>query len=191
MKALLSKLKKYSCAFFALMLALSALFLSSCTDEPQIKEGLQVLPSEVGEYSEDTEARATEVFLKLFTLHYEKDVGSKPDETAKAALAARAGKIVLDTRDPLVSEAEYNRFLDALDAVLHSLASELDLIVDGSLEGLEGLGEVYLSLSRSLNSAYAGRIFYHLALYVYDYKYDKQMSLYSQYGYRGDRPQDA
>ena len=157
--------------------------LTSCTDEDIVKEGIDVLPDERTEYSDSTTELAKKVFYNLLRLHYIKDNGRAPTDEAEAAIVGKSEEIRLSTLDAeRITESDY---LEFVGGVARNTEHLVDLLLSLSESDLtrDELRRIYLDLSKSIDGIYTGRLFYHLSLYIYDYKYDKQMALYSELGY--------
>lgn len=129
-------------------------------------------------YSKETEAYATEVILGLLEYYVQKrGADAFFNEEKRTEVAKKLQEI---TAKELIAEEKYLSFISLLDNSGKAIVDEM-LALDSL--GTDNTKKLYLEISEELGSDYIGTILYNIALWSYDYKYDKAMADYEEYGY--------
>ena len=170
-----------------LLLLCCSLLLSGCgEEEPELTHGITVEDDTEKPYSSETAARAEAAILDLLELWYRK---SSPlpiiPESAKAEITAHATQIRLTTEEARLTEKKYLSLIELIEREGESIINKIYAYKE-SCDGLpssSSIGALYYDLFGTIGAEDAARLVYRLAVYMYDYRYNKSMSRYEQYGY--------
>ncbi len=161
--------------------------LSGCNgEEPELTEGITVVNDLDEPYSKETDLRADAAILELLELWYRK---SSPlpiiPETAKAEMVVQAAKIRQATTEAGLSKKKYTALLELLEREGDNIINRVYAYrqSNGDVPSSDAVGAIYYDLFGAIGAEAAARLAYRLAVYIYDYKYEKNINRYEQYGY--------
>ena len=142
-----------------------------------------IVISEETPYSESLQQHAEETIYSLLEYYYQQTTVSKLPDGLVSMLHAQSKSIVSLLGNHPIAESLYTAFLEKLSTDGKSAIDEWVLRSKGTQSTLSKTKALYLDLSSMLGADYVGEILYELCLYVYDYKYEKYLSDYAEYGY--------
>lgn len=166
-----------------LFLTVATSFVSCHKDRQIEKVGIDIKENETVVYTDSLRLRAEDTVRRLLTEIYTEYVGTEPANKHKEDIEKIAPEVAAISMDGRISEREYASVLDTLDEYGSSAVVELIGYMNGETYELNKAKELYLSLSNCASSDYVGRLFYNLATYTYDYKYESTMEKYEKYQY--------
>ena len=170
---------KATLALVFIILALSFSLFGCGGDKPIVKDKIEVENSEIPPHSEETKLYAKEVIFSLLSGIEEAEKKSALTESEKQKLLKDTERLFTVSQEILIPERDYLSYFELIEKNESELISALTNLTSGSLDTLFG---IYLELSDSAGSDYVGRVFYGVCLYLYDSKYEKQITLYESYG---------
>lgn len=168
---------------FALCACLLAQLSACATNKKTVQNGIEVLPAESVNYSNDDKQLALETLTELFTKVYKKFV-SNPKPEKLAVLQEHASQIKSVIEKENLSKNDYR-------AVFLSLKDNSDAYADaiaainngGGIKDTQTLKSALSLLSSIIGVDKCASIFYESAIYYYDATHKKLLAEYEKYGY--------
>jgi len=173
-------IRKMICLLLACTLACA--FVACENGDEHVQNGIFI--SEESPYSAETQEYAENTFYALLEHYVKKNaVGGTLTPAMQNTVKTQAKQIQEKTAQDRVDESLYIALLDKLNEQGKGVIDELTARLNAEDQGLEKTKALYLELSAFLGADYVGALFYDLCVYVYEYKYQKTLDDYEQYGY--------